>query len=159
MNKIVQITFREATAEDAPALLQLMQTAFEEYEGVLDPPSGVHKETIETVRRRLSGGGAVLATVADRPAGFAFYEPKEGVLYFGRLSVLPGLRQNGIGRALLEYVERRARESGAAGVKLGVRTQLPHLIARYERSGYRISEYMTHSGYSQPTFVFMEKRF
>jgi GNAT superfamily N-acetyltransferase len=159
MNKIGQITFREATPEDAPLLLQLMQTAFGEYEGVLDPPSGVHKETIETVRRRVIDGGAVLASVGDRPAGFAFYELNDGLLYFGRLSVLPELRNNGIGRALLDYVERRARESGAAGVKLGVRVQLPHLIARYERCGYQITQYMTHSGYTQPTFVFMEKRF
>jgi hypothetical protein len=48
---------------------------------------------------------------------------------------------------------------GAAGVKLGVRLQLPHLVARYERLGYRITKYMTHSGYAQPTFVYMEKRF
>lgn len=45
------------------------------------------------------------------------------------------------------------------GVRLGVRLQLPHLVVRYERLGYRITKYMTHAGYEHPTYVFMEKRF
>ena len=109
------------------------------------------------VRRRLAHGAAVIASVADEPVGFAFYEPDEGLLYFGRLSVLPQWRKKGIGGALLDYVERLAAETGAAGVRLTVRLQLPHLIARYERRGYRTTKHMTHTGYVQPTFIYMEK--
>jgi len=36
--------------------------------------------------------------------------------------------------------------------------ELPHLVARYERLGYRITRYMTHRGYDEPTWVYMEKR-
>jgi len=152
------ITLREAGPDDAQVLLHLMRAAFEEYEGVLDPPSGAHQETIDTVGRRLARGAAVLASVEDEPVGFAFYELDEGLLYFGRLSVLPQWRSKGIGGALLDYVERHARETGAAGVRLGVRMQLPHLIARYERRGYRTTKHMTHTGYAQPTFIYMETR-
>jgi GNAT superfamily N-acetyltransferase len=160
VNKAGQIILREAGPADAHTLLQLMQAAFQEYENVLEPPSGAHKETIETVRRRLtSGGSAVLASIGDEPAGFAFYEQEKGLLYFGRLSVLPRWRSIGVGTALLDHVERRAQEMGTAGVRLGVRLQLPQLVARYERRGYRITKYMTHAGYAQPTFVNMEKRF
>jgi predicted N-acetyltransferase YhbS len=159
VNKLGQITLREASAEDARIILSLMRAAFEEYEGVLDPPSGAHCETIESVRRKLTEGAAVLSSVANEPVGFAFYEPVDELLYFGRLSVLPEWRNRGIGSALVDYVERRARTSGAAGVRLGVRLQLPHLVARYERMGYRITKPMTHDGYSAPTFVYMEKRF
>ncbi len=136
-----------------------MRAAFEEYEGVLDPPSGAHNETIESVKRKLTGGAAALSSVANEPVGFAFYESVDDLLYLGRLSVLPQWRNRGIGSALVEYVERQARTTGAAGVRLGVRLQLPHLVARYERAGYRITKHMTHTGYPEPTFVFMEKRF
>jgi GNAT superfamily N-acetyltransferase len=159
VNEAGTITLREAGSEDAHVLLRLMRAAFEEYEGMLDPPSGAHQETIDTVGRRLARGAAVLASVADEPVGFAFYELDDGLLYFGRLSVLPEWRSKGIGGALLDYVERVARETGAAGVRLGVRLQLPHLIARYERRGYRTTKQMTHTGYAQPTFIYMEKRF
>ena len=153
-----RVSLAEASAKDAPTLLRLMLTAFQEYDGVLDPPSAAHTETLEMVEKRLSSGSAVLAAVGATPAGFAFYEPRDSYLYFSRLSVLPQFRGRGIGGALLEYVERRARETGSDGVRLGVRLQLPHLLARYERAGYRLTKYMTHDGYPEPTYAFMEKR-
>ena len=153
----VEIQLREAVDEDCPALLDLLHTAFQEYDGALDPPSGAHRETLESVRQRLSDGAAVLATVGGAPVGFAFYQPQDTHLYFSRLSVLPAFRNRGIGRSLIDYVERRAEQRTAAGVRLGVRTQLPVLIARYQELGYRITKYMTHDGYSQPTYVYMEK--
>ncbi len=134
-----------------------MQEAFAEYERVLDPPSGARRETLESTNRHLAAGPAVVAEVDGEPAGFAFYEPAGPLVYFSRLSVRPAFRMRGIGRALLEHVETRARDSGASGVRLGVRLQLPHLIARYQRFGYRITEYRTHEGYAQPTYVMMEK--
>ena len=79
---------------------------------MLDPPSGAHNETIDTVRRKLTGGAAVMATVAGEPVGFAFYETTDELLHFGRLSVLPQWRKSGIGSALLDYVEQRARQIG-----------------------------------------------
>ena len=147
----------EASHTDAPTLLRLMLAAFQEYDGVLDPPSAAHAETLETVLNRFSSGSAVLGTVGGTPAGFAFYQPRDSHLYFSRLSVLPRFRNRGLGRALIEYVEKRASETGCAGVQLGVRLQLPHLLARYERAGYRITRYMTHDGYAEPTYVYMEK--
>jgi len=158
VNKIGHLTLAEATHDKAEMLLGIMNAAFAEYEGVLDPPSGAHSESIETVHRHLAIGAAVLASLGREPAGFAFYEPAGEVVYFSRLSVIPKIRNKGIAGALLNHVEQRARETGAAGVRLGVRLQLPRLLARYERLGYRITEYVTHSGYSHPTYVYMEKR-
>jgi ribosomal protein S18 acetylase RimI-like enzyme len=148
---------REVVEDDCPTLLRLLHAAFQEYDGALDPPSGAHRETLDSVRARLAEGTAILAICGEAPAGFAFYQPQDDYVYFSRLSVLPAFRNQGIGRALIEYVERRAAENGAEGVRLGVRTQLPHLIARYQRLGYRITKQMTHDGYSQPTYVYMEK--
>jgi GNAT superfamily N-acetyltransferase len=152
-----RVILRDATKEDGPTLLTLMHAAFEEYKNVLAPPSAAHTETLGSVLKRLTAGYAVLALTGSEPVGFAFYEPKGAHLYFSRLSVLPRFRNRGIGRALIEYVEGRARATGASGVRLGVRLQLPHLVRRYEQLGYRITEYHTHPGYAQPTFVYMEK--
>jgi ribosomal protein S18 acetylase RimI-like enzyme len=154
---VSDIQFVEATEEDSATLLRLLLTAFQEYDGMLDPPSGGHAETIDSVRSKLAAGSAVLATAEGEPVGFAFHQPQDTYIYFSRLSVLPAFRNRGIGRALIDYVERRALVTGAAGVRLGVRMQLPHLIERYEKLGYRITKYMTHDGYAQPTYVYMEK--
>jgi ribosomal protein S18 acetylase RimI-like enzyme len=153
----LRMLVREATTHDASTLFRLMHVAFEEYRGVLDPPSAAHTESIDTVLKRLAKGSAVLAVVDGEPAGSAFYEPQGSHLYFSRLSVLPAFRNRGIGRALIDYVEARAREASFAGVRLGVRVQLPHMLARYERLGYRVTKYMTHDGYTEPTYVYMDK--
>jgi ribosomal protein S18 acetylase RimI-like enzyme len=149
---------REATIEDAATLLRLMHSAFEEYVGHLVPPSAAHDETVQTIRERLTRGSAVMAFIDDEPAGFAFYHRQDSHLYFSRLSVLPKYRLRGVGRALVDFVEKRAIESGSEGVRLGVRVQLPHLKDWYERLGYTVTKYVAHDGHTTPTYLLMEKR-
>ena len=149
--------FRDATAGDAQTLVELMHQAFEEDRLELEPPSAAHGETVDTVLKKLETASAILALVEGHAAGFTFLEPKDDCLYFSRLSVLPAFRNRGIGGALIEEVEKRAAQAGYGCVRLGVRLQLPELIALYERRGYRITEYRHHSGYSTPTYLFMEK--
>lgn len=151
------VVLREAVDRDAPALVRLMHAAFAEYLGRLDPPSAAHTESIESVRKRLNEGSAVLALVNDQPAGFAFYQPQDTHLYFSRLSVVPEWRRQGVGRALIDYVEAQARQRGFQGVRLGVRVQLPELQARYERLGYQVTRRVAHEGHAEPTYVLMEK--
>ena len=151
------MVLREAADADVRTLVRLMRVAFEEYRDRLDPPSAAHDETEETVRTRLAEGSAVIAFNAAEPVGFAFYQTQDSHVYFSRLSVLPEHRRQGIGRALIEYVETRAQELGFKGVRLGVRLQLPHLKDRYERLGYRVARYVAHGGHTEPTYVLMEK--
>ncbi|MFZ1684774.1 MAG: hypothetical protein WAU88_11700, partial [Candidatus Zixiibacteriota bacterium] len=48
---------RPATAADVPAIYKVMKNAFAEYVGVLDPPSGVERETEFDVAESLEYGG------------------------------------------------------------------------------------------------------
>jgi predicted N-acetyltransferase YhbS len=151
------IDLRNATAADLPTLLTLIHQAFEEYRGRLDPPSGAHAETLETLRRALDTGGALLAWVDDQPIGCVFYHRERDHVYLGRLSVLEAFRGKGVGGALTDGVERRARTMGATRVEIGVRTALPALRDYYERRGYRVVRHEAHPGYAAPTFVVMHK--
>jgi len=152
------IVLREATAADIPTLVTLVRTAFEDYRGRLDPPSGAHNETLETFRQALQTGWAALALVNDEAVGCVFYSQEDEHMYLGRLSVLRPFRRYGVGRALMEYVEQRTRELGLPRVQIGVRTALPHLQAYYERLGYHVVRYEAHAGYTTPTYVVMEKQ-
>ncbi len=152
------IVLREATAADIPTLVMLVRTAFEDYRGRLDPPSGAHNETPETVRQALQTGWAALALVNDEAVGCVFYHQEGEHMYLGRLSVLRPFRRYGVGQALTEYVEQRARDLGLPRVQLGVRTALPHLQAYYERLAYHVVRYEAHEGYTTPTYVVMEKQ-
>jgi N-acetylglutamate synthase-like GNAT family acetyltransferase len=152
------MVLREATYDDIPTLVTLIHTAFEEYRGRLEPPSGAHRETAQSIGIYLQQGCAVLALLNDRAVGCVCYHQEGEHVYFGRLSVLPAFRQHGVGLALVTYVEQQAKALGAQRVQLGMRIALPYLQAYYERLGYRVVRYETHKGYTEPTSVVMEKQ-
>jgi len=164
MDGLNTITLRAATEHDIPTIAALILTAFKEYDGAIDPPSGAHKENAENILQKLTAERAVLALLNpdrergdDQAVACVFYRNEGEYMYFGRLAVLPAYRNRGIAALLIEYVEQRTREQGLPRVRLGVRVALPHLRARYERLGYRVIEERRHAGYEQPTYVVMEK--
>lgn len=71
-------------------------------------------------------GGAAVA------AGRLVVTGERGIL--GRLAVLPATRRHGVGAALVNAIEQRARERGLAAVELHAQT---HARAFYEALGYR----------------------
>lgn len=152
-----RLWFHKATPHDAATLLRLIQTAFGEYQGRLDPPSGAHAETERSIVNLLEREHAVLAGVSTEALGCVFYHHAPDETYLHRLAVLPAARRMSLGRALMNYVEARARDAGVARVRLGVRLQLPENQAYYARMGYTVLRYGTHTGYTQPTFVHMVK--
>ena len=149
---------REATYDDIPTLVTLIHAAFEEYRGRLEPPSGAHRETAQSIGTYLQQGHAVLALLNDQAVGCVCYHQEGKHVYFGRLSVLPAFRQHGVGLALIAYVEQQAQALAAQRVQIGVRIALPHLQAYYARLGYRVVRYEKHEGYTEPTSVVMEKQ-
>ena len=152
------MVLREATHDDISTLVALIRTAFEEYRGRLEPPSGAHRETAQSISNYLQQGRAVLALLKGQVVGCVCYHQEGQHVYFGRLSVLPACRHHGVGLALIAYVEQQAQELGAQRVQIGVRIALPHLQAYYKRLGYRVVRYETHEGYTEPTSVVMEKQ-
>jgi len=153
----VEPIVRDAHDEDVERLRDVLVRAFREYEGRLDPPSGVHSETVASLASRLKEGGALICEADGIAAGSIFYAPKAGYLYVGRLGVIPECRGRGIGDMLLRAAERRAGELGLSRVRLGVRLSLGALRAYYEARGYVSIALGRHAGYTEATYVEMEK--
>ena len=128
-----------AGPDEAAAIVELLHSAFQEYVGVLDPPSGVHKETVAGVRERIKTAHWVLAERDGTPVSCVMYENHGDYIYLGRLGVPPALRGSGIGSALIDYVEARALAEGVTRVQLSVRLVLEDNRAMYKRRGYRTS--------------------
>lgn len=148
---------RRANIDDAPALVTTIRQAYEEYRDLLDPPSGAFKESAAKIRDLLVHEHAVIAGLGERIAGCVFYRPDGPDLYFHRLAVLPAFRRLAIGRALVSYVEARAREMGSTQVRLGVRLALPANLALYTSLGYTVEGQASHPGYTVPTYARMVK--
>jgi GNAT superfamily N-acetyltransferase len=148
---------REARSDEVELLRDVLLRAFHEYEGHLDPPSGVYSENVASLASKLKEGGALVYEAGGIVAGCIFYAPKDGYLYVGRLAVIPELRRGGIGELLLRAAERRAGELGFSRVRLGVRLALEKLRAYYEARGYVPISLGCHAGYTEATYVEMEK--
>lgn len=125
-----------ATSDDAPLVHRIMLAAFEEYRGVLEPPSSTHQETVEDVRRAFDTGGAVLAWVDDEAVGSARFQPRSDHLYVGRVSTLPDWRGRGIASALMTFLAGHARTLALPEVRVEVRLSLPSNVALYRRLGF-----------------------
>ncbi len=75
-----------------------------------------------------------------------------GAYYIAELHVDPGLRGRGIGGALLDLAEERAREGGFPGMALG--TTITNPARRlYERHGFRIVDQRTDPDYERYTGI------
>jgi ribosomal protein S18 acetylase RimI-like enzyme len=132
------VRFTQATREDAARVHGITQAAYAEYRGVLDPPSGVDRETLVDVERALDDGGAVLAWIGDTAVGAVRFQHAADHLAVERLAVIPTARGQGIARALLAYLEDLARQSHRPEVRLGVRLSVPRNMELYQGLGYHV---------------------
>jgi GNAT superfamily N-acetyltransferase len=81
-----------------------------------------------------------------------------GDLYLGRFAVHPDFRRHGVASRLLAEAERRARETGAAALALGVRIALPGNFRYFAARGFREVGREAHPGFDHPTSIKMAKR-
>ncbi len=133
-----------ATAAESPLVLQIMKEAFAEYQGVLDPPSGVDAETVADVEDALTEGGNLLAWEGQNALASARFRLTPEHLYVGRLAVLPSQRGRGIASAIMRHMETLAYAAGRPEIALGTRLRLSQNVALYRKLGYEITRSQQH---------------
>lgn len=152
------LVLRAATAADAAAIAATIAASFEQYRGKLKPESGAFRETAEGIAAELAReSGAIVAERNGRMIGCVMVKLEEDDLYFGRLSVVPEARGEGIARRLVEAVEDEARRRELAGVRLGVRIVLVENQQLFSSMGYVETSREAHEGFDHPTSINMRK--
>jgi ribosomal protein S18 acetylase RimI-like enzyme len=131
---------RRATPGDAPAVARLLHDFQEEFD---EPSPGVDALTAryeDLIRNR----DMTVLLAGDGPDGFAQIRYRPWVYsagpnahsYLEELYVVPGLRGDGIGRALLEAALDMARGEGATHMELGTSTDDAAARGLYESLGF-----------------------
>ena len=91
--------------------------------------------------RHLRSGNAdvLLATLGADPAGYALllYRSTTSLARLYSIATLPSARGKGVGRRLMDALERAARKRGCDRLRLEVREKNRPAIALYEALGYR----------------------
>jgi predicted N-acetyltransferase YhbS len=148
---------RAARPDEAAALVALLQRAFGEYRGKLRPESGALLETADTIRAAMRSATILVAERQGRILGCVSVRRKDDSAYAGRLAVEPMERGIGVGRALMAQAEALARQLGADRLRVDVRLKLRDNRAFFRALGFVEGAERCHAGFSQPTYVEMEK--
>jgi len=129
---------RAANAADAATIATLLQQSFQEFESLYTPEafSATTPATAE-ILRRLEEGPVWVAVRGDTVVGTVSAVPRGEELYVRSMAVSPVVRGQGIGRQLLDRVERFAEERGYRRITLSTTPFLSQAIQLYERAGFR----------------------
>jgi ribosomal protein S18 acetylase RimI-like enzyme len=131
----------QASLDEIHIVHEVMRKAFEEYRGMLTPPSGALTETMDDIINKISNkGGAIIARVEGIAVGSAQLIFQENYVYIGRVSVLPSHRGKGIGKMMVRYIESLAKDNGLSEARLEVRFSIPSNAAFYQKLNYEIIE-------------------
>ncbi len=142
----VTLMFRFAEADDVPAIVGLIESAYRGEASRAGWTTETHllggqRTDAEAVSAVLHARGStmLLAEAGGRLAGCCQLEGRPGAeAYFGMFSVPPDGQGQGWGGQILAEAERLARDDwGARIMVLSVIAQRLDLIAWYERRGYR----------------------
>ena len=134
------VTWREATVEDAPWLLEMMRE-FYPAEGLLFEDERAARSLIELIRSP-SLGRVWLIESGGQAAGYIVLAFSYSLEFGGRdafideLYVRPAFERRGLARATLAFVEREARSAGVHTLLLEVRTGNERARRLYERAGF-----------------------
>ena len=129
---------RRATEADAGDVARLLHDLNSEYE---EHTPGV-EALAEHARSLLAAGEVTVLFAGEGPDGFCLLRFHRSIYdgrpdaYIQELYVVPGLRGQGIGRALLEAVMDMARSEGATHMELGTSETDTAARALYEDAGF-----------------------
>jgi ribosomal protein S18 acetylase RimI-like enzyme len=105
-------------------------------------------QDVETTRTRISNGTCFVAVADDMIVGTITFKMPHGghdiawldrpdVGHISQMAVEPAFQNRGIGGRLMRHAEEHAKEQGLAELALDTSERAHHLIAWYERLGYR----------------------
>jgi DNA-binding MarR family transcriptional regulator/GNAT superfamily N-acetyltransferase len=132
---MVRFTTEDPAAADSHWCLQQYFTELDRrFDRGFDPALSLSAAAHELVR---PAGALVIARVADRPIGCgAIKFHGSGAAELKRMWIAPDARGLGVGRRLLQELERQAGAGGATVVRLETNRALAEAIAMYRASGY-----------------------
>ena len=133
-----EVEIRRAGAEEAPAIARLLHDFNTEYS---EPTPGI-EALADYSQKMLEAGEMTVLLAGAGPDGLSLIRFRTCVWTGGpeahlqELYVVPALRGNGIGRALLEATIAVAREAGATGIDLNTGETDTAARALYESAGF-----------------------
>ena len=152
MDEMRQVT--SGDRDDLALVLDLVRDAFAYMDDRINPPSSVHRLTID----ELASPPGEVWVIDSPPVACMVATPRTDVLYLGNMAVRSVLRGEGYSRRLVEKADRRAREIGLTWLELEARIELVENHRTFEALGFEEVGRTAHPGFSSPTSVTFRRR-
>lgn len=136
---------------DLSAVLTLIRDSFAYMDGIVDPPSSMHRLTLEGLRAQAQTGE--VWTLGTPPIACALFRVTNGALYIGKLSVAEFARGQGLSRQLIDHAATRAKALGLRALTLQSRVELADNHAAFRAMGFCETSRTAHDGYDRPTSI------
>ena len=143
------IPYRVQAPYDWTALLALIRGAFGYMDGVIDPPSSMHRLTVDDIAQQAEAGE--VWAIGLPPVGCMFLTIKGDWLYLGKLAAAGDQRGKGLARGLVNRAMARAAEMGLRGVELQTRIELTANHATFAALGFVETGRSAHAGFDRAT--------
>ncbi|QQA44875.1 GNAT family N-acetyltransferase [Pelagovum pacificum] len=120
-------------------------------DGRIDPPSSMHRLTIETLTE--SAARTEIWVIGDPPVATMQLTPRKDVLYLGKIAVSPAMRGRGLARHLVSVARERAQALGLPALELQSRVELVENHATFRALGFIETGRTAHAGFDRPTSI------
>ena len=125
-------TLRQATAADIPAMMEVVNAAFEVEAFFVNRP----RTHLQQLAEHLQSGHFLLAHQGAQLLASVYCELRGQRGYIGMLAVHPGHQHTGLGRAMMQAAESFLRASGCCVAELSVVSVRTPLLPLYRKLGY-----------------------
>ena len=136
---------------DLTQVLALIRESFAYMDGVIDPPSSMHRLTLNSLQE--NAAQAEVWALGTPPVACMILTPKPKTLYLGKLATAPELRGKGLARRMITHAASRARDLGLASLTLQTRVELVANHAVFKALGFVESGRTRHDGYARDTSI------
>ncbi len=149
------LTVRPAEAQDLPAITACAEAAYDKYVARIGKKPA---PMIADFASQIAAGQVHVAiaeggSAAEEFLGYVVCYPKDSKLHLENVAVRPEAQGRGAGRALIAFVENKARADGLSAVDLYTNAKMTENLALYPALGYRETERRHEDGFDRVFFL------
>ncbi len=131
------LTLREASVDDAAALLHVIREAFSARRPV-DPPADALTDDVTDIEAALIAGTGVVGEIDGEIVAGLLIDREGDLVTLRRVSVLPRIARHGVAGDLIEAALSLAADLGASRATLVVREEFPELVGWWRERGFEV---------------------
>ncbi len=156
-SSVVVVLAEDIVFNDFNVLHELLISTFAYMDDRIDPPSSMHRLSVEGLREKARAETLILALSGAELVGCAYVCPKVGLCYVGKVAVREDHRGLGLGDRLIQKAGQVALRHDCNVLELETRVELLENHRYFERLGFLKCGENAHEGYNRPTSFLYRK--